>query len=172
VTNEAERTYVGQVARASAFHYRDNVISVPETSALANAFEPPVLQLPEARGSATSFQLVVRGKSICPAGGTDSFIALQGHVAEEARIGAKTPLLDAKVGAEGLPAFGNFKLAPTAEIPTIRTFGKVGVSPCLAALQGSLVCLLPLLQVLFPLDGAGRLVCKVVEDCRDSGYIP
>jgi hypothetical protein len=66
--------------------------------------------------AAGSFEGVVGGDCVYRADGADAVVAGEDLVAEVARVGAETPLVDAVVAAEGAAAFGeDFKVAPAAE---------------------------------------------------------
>jgi hypothetical protein len=67
-------------------------------------------------GSAGSLEGVVGGDGVDTADGADAAVAGEDLVAEIARVGAETPLVDAVVAAEGTAAFSeDFEIAPAAE---------------------------------------------------------
>lgn len=57
--------------------------------------------------------------------GAGAVIAREDLVAEVARVGAETPLVNAIVAAKGASTFGNnFEIAPAAERKVVRAFWK------------------------------------------------
>jgi hypothetical protein len=124
VAEETEGSEVVEVALASAFGYRTNVVGIPEAAAGGDGLHAIE---PEARGSgwaSGSLESVPSGDGIDLADSADASVAGEDMVAEIARVGSETPLMDAVVGAEGAAAFGeDFEIAPAAEREVVGTFG-------------------------------------------------
>jgi hypothetical protein len=116
VAEETEGAEVVEIALASAFGYGPDVVSVPEAAAGGDGFHAVEMQAGFTGWASCSLECVVGGDGVDVADGADAAVAGEDLVAEVAGVGAKTPLVDAIVGAEGAAAFGeNFEVAPTAE---------------------------------------------------------
>ena len=116
VAGEAEGAKVVEVALASPFGYGADVVGIPERAAGGDGLHAPKLESLDAGGAAAALECGVGGYCV---GGTESAeaaVAGEDLVAEVAGVGAKTPLVDAEVGAEGAASFGeDFHETPAAE---------------------------------------------------------
>jgi hypothetical protein len=116
MAEEAEGSEVIEIALASAFGYRANVIGVPEGAAGGDGLHSVEMEASGAGWSAGSYEGIVGGDGVYRADGADAAVAGKDLVAEVAGVGAETPLVDAIVAAEGAAAFGeDFEVAPAAE---------------------------------------------------------
>ena len=124
VTEQAKGSEVVEVALAAAFGYGADVIGVPEAAAGGDGLHAVETQAGDACGAAGSLEGVVGGDAVDLADGADALVAGEDLVAEVARVGAETPLVDAVVGAEGAAAFGeNLQFAPAAEGQAVGASG-------------------------------------------------
>jgi hypothetical protein len=125
VAGEAEGAEVIEVALATAFGDGADVIGVPEGAAGGDGSHAVEGESGGAGGAAGTFEGVVDGDGIGLTGGADATVAGEDLFAEVAGVGAKTPLVDAVVGAEGAAAFGeDFELAPATEREAVGSFGQ------------------------------------------------
>jgi hypothetical protein len=116
VAEQTEGAEVVEVTLAAAFGYGADVVSVPEAAAGGDGFHAVEAETCCSRGAAGSLESFIGGDGVDVAGGADAAVAGEDLVAEVAGVGAKTPLVDAVVGAEGTAAFGeDFEIAPAAE---------------------------------------------------------
>jgi hypothetical protein len=121
VAEEAEGAEVVEVALAAAFGHRADVVGVPEAAARGHGFHSVEMEACDAGGAWCPFEGVVGGDGVDAADCTDTAIACEYLIAEVARVGAETPLVDAIVAAEGAAAFReNFEIAPAAEWQAVR----------------------------------------------------
>ncbi len=137
VAREAKGTQVVEVALASTFSDWADMVCIPERAAAGNGLHAIEAESSYTCGSAGTLESAVDGDSIGLTGGADAVIACEDLIAEVAGVGAKPPLVDTVVGAEGAAAFGeDFQLAPTAEDKTIDSAGE-GLRLGAAARQGA-----------------------------------
>ena len=116
VAEEAEGAEVREIALTSAFGYGADVVGVPEAAAGGDGLHAVEMKAGGAGWASGSFECVVGGDGVDVADGADAAITGEDLVAEIAGVGAKTPLVDAVVAAEGTAAFGeDFEIAPAAE---------------------------------------------------------
>ncbi len=116
MAEETQGAEVVEVALASAFGYRADVISIPEAAAGGDGLHTIEMQTGFAGGASGSLECVPGSDGINVADGTNAAIASKDLVAEVAGVGAETPLVNTVVGAEGTAAFGeDFEFAPAAE---------------------------------------------------------
>jgi hypothetical protein len=116
MAEEAEGTEVVEVALATAFGYRADVVGVPQAAARGDGLHAVEMETGGAGRTAGSFEGVVGSDGVYRADGTDAVVAGEDLVAEVAGVGAETPLVDAEVRAEGASAFGDdFEIAPATE---------------------------------------------------------
>src|ERR1022692_4394336 len=108
VAFQAERAHVGEVAFASAFGDRHDVVGVPQVAAA------PVLVELAARGVVELALVLAEGFGVQAALRADAAIAQEDLFARVAGIGSQFPLVDALVGAECEAPFGDFAAAPAA----------------------------------------------------------
>jgi len=124
VAEEAEGAEVVEVALASAFGHGADVVGVPEAAACGDGLHSVKMETCDAGRASCSFEGTVSCDGVDAADGADASVAGEDMIAEVARVGAETPLVDAVVTAEGAAAFGeNFELAPAAEWQAIGANG-------------------------------------------------
>jgi hypothetical protein len=125
VAEETEGAEVVEVALTAAFGDRADVVGVPQAATRGDGSHSVEMQAGCTGGAARTFECVVGGDGVDLAGGADTTVASEDLIAEIARVGAKTPLVDTVVAAKGAAAFGeDFELAPTAERKTIGAEGQ------------------------------------------------
>jgi hypothetical protein len=125
VTEEAEGSEVVEVALATAFGHREDVVGVPQAAAGGDGLHPVEVEAGDACCASGSLQCGEGGDGVDLADGADTAIAGEYLVAEVAGIGTEAPLMDAVVGTEGAAAFGeDFEFAPTAEGQIIGAGGE------------------------------------------------
>ena len=100
------------------------MIGIPERAAI-NGLQPPLLQQSCATGSAAFLQSEIFGNCIRLTNRTHASITRKGLVAQETGIRAQAPLVDAEIGAERQPSFGDFQLTPSAEIPALGSLREI-----------------------------------------------
>jgi len=116
VAGEAKGAEVVEVALASTFGYRTDVVGVPEGAAAGDGLHAVEGESGETIGAAGAFEGVIDGNGIGVAEGADATVAGKDLIAKVAGVSAEAVLVDAVIGAEGAAAFGeDFKLAPAAE---------------------------------------------------------
>jgi hypothetical protein len=116
VAEQAESAEVVEVALAAAFGYGADVVGVPQAAAGGDGLHSIEMQACGAGWATGSLESAVGGDGVDAADGADAAIAGEDLVAEIARVGAETPLVDAVVAAEGTAAFSeDFEIAPAAE---------------------------------------------------------
>ena len=121
MAEEAESAEVREVALAAAFGYRADVVGVPQASAGGDGLHSVEMQAGGSGGPSGSLERVVGGDGVDVAGGADAMVAGEDLVTEVAGVGAKTPLVNAVVAAEGAAAFGeDLEIAPAAEGKAVR----------------------------------------------------
>jgi hypothetical protein len=126
MAQQAKRPDVIEVALATAFSDRNDMVCLPKAATAGDTFHPVEMQAGFACGAAGAFQRGVGCQRVDPAYGTASAVAREDLVTQITRVGSETPLVHAVVAAEGAAAFGeDLKLAPAAERQAIRSFGKV-----------------------------------------------
>ena len=125
VTEEAEGAEVVEIALAAAFGYRADVVGVPEAAATGDGLHAVETEAGGASGAFGSLERIVGGDGVDVAGGADATVAGKDLVAEVARVGAKTPLVNAVVAAKCAAAFcEDFEVAPTAERQAVWAFAE------------------------------------------------
>jgi hypothetical protein len=126
MANETQSPQVVQIALAAAFDNRQNVIGIPQRAAGETLKSPSFEQL-EAMHAAGSLQFGKGGFGVEAAGFADAPIARENLIAKIAWIGAKFPLMDAEVGAEGeAPRGWDFEVAPAAKRSSVGAFFQGG----------------------------------------------
>jgi len=123
VADEAQGSEVGEIALAAAFRDRQNVIGVPQRSAIQTR-ETPAGEEFEAVRSTGPFQVNVGSAGINLAQRADAAVARQDLLAQIAGVGAKTPFVNAPIGTECETASGNFQVTPAAERAAVGSFAK------------------------------------------------
>ena len=109
MTSRAERPEVRQVALASTFHDRDDVVSLPEMS-----------------GSPCPHSVTRPSRHrVDPALRTNPVVTVKDLLAHIVGVTPDAPLVDAFLGAKCLPATRNFLLASSAEVAAIRPFDQL-----------------------------------------------
>ena len=127
VTWKAEGAEVVEVALASAFSDREDVVGVPEGAAGVDGSHAVEGEAGFAVWASGSLQGVVDGNCVGLAEGADASVAGEDLVAEVAGVGAEAPLVDAVVGTEGAAALvEDFEVAPAAERKIVRAEQKGG----------------------------------------------
>jgi hypothetical protein len=125
MTEQAESTDVVQIALTTAFAHGADMVGVPETPSAGHCLHSVETKSCGPRRSAGAFESGVHGHGINLANGTTSSIAGKDLVAKVTWIGAKTPLMDAIIAAEGAAAFRkDLELAPAAERQAVGAFRK------------------------------------------------
>jgi hypothetical protein len=116
VTGDAEGTDVVEIALASAFGDREDVVGVPERAAAGDGFHAEEREACGAGFAAGAFEYGEDGDGVGTAQMTEAAVAGEDLLAEVAGVGAKAPLVDTVVGAEGAATSGeDFEFAPAAE---------------------------------------------------------
>lgn len=116
MAEKAEGAEVVEIALAAALGYGPDVVSVPEAAPGGDGLHAVEAKAGGSCRASGSLQCVVGSDGIDGADGADTSVAGEDLVAEVARVGAETPLVDAVVAAEGAAAFGeDLKLTPAAE---------------------------------------------------------
>lgn len=116
MTQQAESTDVVQIALTTAFAHREDMVSVPKTPPAGHRLHAVEAKSCSPRWSAGAFESGIHGPGIDLADGTTSSIAGKNLIAKVTWIGAKTPLMDAIIAAEGATAFRkDLKFAPAAQ---------------------------------------------------------
>lgn len=115
MADQAQRPDVRQVASASTFRDRENVVGIPKGPS-ADCLQTPALERAQAPHATTPFQRKERRHRIGPALRADPFIPRESPFAQESRIGAQAPFFHAELRAERQPPLGHFQFAPAAKI--------------------------------------------------------
>jgi hypothetical protein len=115
MTQKAEGTKVVQVALSSPLGYGKNVVSVPQAAAAGDGLHAVEAKSGGAGWTTSALESRISSDSIDVADGASAPVAAKHLIAEIARIGAKTPLVDAVLAAKSATAFSDdLKLAPAA----------------------------------------------------------
>src|ERR1700678_2795239 len=125
---QAQSANVLEIALASAFHHRNNMIGVPEGFSGASASpgaKSPSQKSFQPRGAAKTFQFPFCMQAVDSTSGANCAITLENLFAKIARIAPQAPFFHAPIRTEGHAALGNLEVAPAAEIATRGAFGKV-----------------------------------------------
>lgn len=129
VAFQTERADVREIAFSAALNHGHDVIRIPKTTTNP-ALDVPVEKLAVACRPAQAHDGAPFGKTVDPAGGANPFVPIQYLLAQVTGIGPQFPFLDAKVGAEGEPAFRNLETAPAAQEAPVGPFRNcVALSP-------------------------------------------
>lgn len=92
------------------------MVGVPEGAACTDGLQPVQREAGETIGATRALERGVDGDRVGVTQGADASVASENLIAEVARVGAETPLVNAVVGTEGTAAFGeDFEVAPAAE---------------------------------------------------------
>ena len=121
MTLQTQGADVLEVALASAFHHRNDMIGVPESFPRART-QAPVEKGLQAAGTAQAFQLLLCVQAIDATKSANSTISFQYFVAQVPRIGAQAPFFHAPFRTKGVAAFRHLQIAPAAKIAAIRAF--------------------------------------------------
>ena len=120
---QAQRPDICEIAFPAAFHYRNNMVGIPQAFSRTGA-HPPIQKSFQPRRAAQPPEMAFGVQAIHAAGRAHSVIPFQYLFAKIARIGAQTPFLHAPDRTKAYSAFGNFQIAPAAQIAAIRAPGK------------------------------------------------
>jgi hypothetical protein len=145
VAEQTKRANVGQVAGTAALYNGNYVIGIPETSTV-ECFETPVLQKAKAGNTAPAADFIESGDSVGPAFGTHASVAFEGLFPKVGRIGAQTPLMNAKIGAKRVAPLRNLEVAPAAEVASAGTPRQIRAAANPPSLQSSICGSLPVLH--------------------------
>jgi hypothetical protein len=116
MAEEAEGAEVVEVALAAALGYGAHVVGVPEAAAGSDGLHAVEAEACGTGRASGSLERVVGGDGVDGADGADAAVAYEDLIAEVARVGAETPLVDAVVTAEGAAASSeDLEVAPAAE---------------------------------------------------------
>ena len=110
---QAQRADVRQVAFAAALNDRCDMVGIPQCPARID-LNAPFVPGPQPCRSAQLSEVVIRGLAIGAANSAYAPVALEDLFPNVPGIAAELPLIDTPLRAEGDPAFGDFKVAPTA----------------------------------------------------------
>ena len=119
---QAERADVVEVAFTAAFGDRQDVVGVPQASAM-EASDSPMLEQIAAIRSARMAQGAQGGDRIHAAGGAHAAIAQEDLIAEISGLRSQLPFVHAIFGAEGEAASEDLERAPAAEPAAVRAAG-------------------------------------------------
>jgi hypothetical protein len=125
MAEQAQGTQVLQVALSPAFHYRKNVIGVPERLA-RKPCESPLGEKPLPVGPARAPQLPIGGAGVDAADRAKSAVPQQNLLAKVPGVGAEAPFVDTPIRTEGKAPRWDFQTAPAAERAAIRPFRQSG----------------------------------------------
>ena len=126
VARQAESSEVVEVALAAALGYWEHVVSIPQRAAAGNGLHPVEGEAGDSGFASGSLERGVDGDGIGLAEVADSAVAGKNLVAEVAGVGAKPPLVDTVVRAEGATALGkDLELAPAAERQGVGSGGEL-----------------------------------------------
>lgn len=114
VTTQAECAHVVEIALATTFRYRDDVICVPERLA-ASLGQPPFLKELSPRRVIQFPHVAAQRHRICAALRTDPLVSFEDLFAQVTGAGPEFPFVDAGVCAKRTPAFRNLSSTPAAE---------------------------------------------------------
>jgi len=120
---EAERANVVEIALATAFHHRNDMVGIPEAFSRTGP-QAPFERSFQARRTPQAFKLQCCTQTIYGADGAHATIPFENLFAEVAWIGTETPLLHAPSRAKRDPSFGNFQTAPAAKMAAVGALGK------------------------------------------------
>src|ERR1700734_2398562 len=109
-----------EIALASALYYGRDMVGIPQRLSGTGA-QSPMQQRSQPRSTSQPFQLPSCMQAVNSATGADPAIAFQYFFGNLARTAASPPFFHAPVRTEGHAAFGDFQIAPTAQIPAVST---------------------------------------------------
>lgn len=125
MTEQAERADVVEVALASAFSDRQDVIGIPQTATTRDGFHSVEAQTSGSSWSASTLQRSIGCDGVDLTDGAAAAVASEDLITEVARVGAQTPLVNAVVAAERTATFGeDLKIAPAAQREAIWALGQ------------------------------------------------
>ena len=120
MAQKAEGADVVQIALAATLGYGQDVVGVPEAASAGDGLHAVEVETGGTGWASGAPESSVGCNGIDVAGGAAATVADKDLIAEIARVGAETPLVNAVVAAEGAAAFGqNLKLAPAAQRQTV-----------------------------------------------------
>src|SRR5207248_2900880 len=112
MTLEAQRPHVGQIALAAAFHYRHDMVGIPEMLAAA-----PVLFELAPCGVVELALIFTQRLGVHAANRADAAIAREDLLPQVTGVGAELPFVHAGRAAEGPAPSRNVGAAPAARCP-------------------------------------------------------
>ena len=111
MTGQAKGADVFEIALASAFGHRQDVVRVPQALAM-DGFHSPVAEHNFSGGAAGAVEPAERLHSVDSAECAAAAVAREDLLAEVPGIGAQAPGVDTIIGTERAPAAGNFHGTP------------------------------------------------------------
>jgi hypothetical protein len=107
---KAQRPHVGEIALAAAFHYRHNVVGVPQMAPAA-----PIFFELAARAVIQLALILAQRLRVYAALRAHPTVAREDLLAQVSGIGAKLPFMHTRTAAESESPFRNSQTAPAAQ---------------------------------------------------------
>lgn len=129
---QAERANILEIALASAFNDRNDVIGIPEALARP-ATQAPVRKQRRAICAARIAESACFGNRVYCAGGTNTAIAMKHLLSKICGLSAQFPLVHTELRAEGVPSARNLKRAPATQAAAVgATWNCLAINPAAA----------------------------------------
>jgi hypothetical protein len=125
MAEQAQGAQVLQVALAPSFHYRKNMIGVPQRLARESR-KSPLREKPLPVGSARAPQLPIGGAGVDAANRANAAVPQQNLLAQVPGVGAEAPFVHTPIRTEGEAPRGDFQATPAAQRAAIRPFRESG----------------------------------------------